>query len=114
MVRRALAVLPLLLLGLACASPTLPLPPPETPTLGRGADADHVLLSDPCGGAAADSVIVIINTNPSVSNANAVSGTRADGCGSWRAQAYAHTGDVLEITQQTGTEVSQTLDVSVP
>ena len=35
----------------ACASPTLPLPPPEAPTQTAGPDADHVKLSAACGGA---------------------------------------------------------------
>ncbi len=113
MLRRALAVVPLLL-GLACASPTLPLPPPETPTVGKGADADHVLLSDPCGGAQPDWVVVAINTNPKVTGTNAVTGVRADGCGKWQMQVWAHSGDVLEVTQQSGTDVSQTIDVQIP
>src|ERR1700722_9883127 len=36
MLRRLLAVGPFLVLAFACASPTLPLPPPEEPTIGAG------------------------------------------------------------------------------
>jgi len=114
MLRRALAALPFVMLVLACASPTLPLPPPETPTIGPGPDANHVQLSDPCGGADNDAVIIVVNANPNVSNANAVSGTRADGCGAWQVAVYAHKGDVLEVTQQSGANLSQTLEVMVP
>ena len=114
MLRRALVALPLVLLALACASPTLPLPPPVTPTIGTGMDANHVQLVESCGGSEDNAVIIVVNDNPAVTNANAVSGTRADNCGAWTLQVYAHKGDVLEITQQSGAVLSQTLTVQVP
>jgi hypothetical protein len=114
MVRRMLAVSFLGLLAVACASPTLPLPPPEDPTIGPGVDADHVKLSVPCGGADPDALIVIVNNNPSVPGDEAVTGSIVSSCGSWDATAYAHSGDVLEITQEIGTERSQPLDFPIP
>jgi hypothetical protein len=114
MVRRMLAVGLLATLGVACASPTLPLPPPEDPTIGPGVDADHVKLSVPCGGANPDALIVIVNNSTTVPGDEAVSGAIVSACGSWDAMPYAHAGDYLEITQEIGTQVSQPLDLQVP
>jgi hypothetical protein len=113
MLRRLLAVGPFLVLAFACASPTLPLPPPEEPTIGAGVDADHVKLVVGCGGAEPGALIVIVNTNNSVPGDEAVSGAVVDPCGGWDATAYAHAGDYLDITQEIGTQVSQPLVVQI-
>ncbi len=113
MVRRILAVGLLATLGVACASPTLPLPPPEDPTVGPGPDADHVKLAVPCGGADPSALIVIVNQNPTVPGDEAVTGAIVSACGSWDATAYAHSGDYLDITQEIGTERSQPLVIQV-
>jgi hypothetical protein len=97
----------------ACASPTLPLPPPETPEILAGADADHVKLESPCGGAEDDATIVIINTNPTVPGNEAVGGAIASDCGAWNTQVYAHVGDVLNITQQFVNQTSTPVIVQV-
>jgi hypothetical protein len=96
------AVGPICAFAVACASPTLPLPPPDAPTLERGTDVDHVKLVVGCGGAEPNAIIVVFNTNPNVSGDLAVSGARASGCGAWDVLAYAHPGDVLDITQVFG------------
>lgn len=116
MVRRVLAVAPagLLLWALACASPTLPLPPPEAPTIGMGSDADHVRLMAPCGGAEGDAIIQIINENPNVPPDHYGSVVPATACGSWVAEVWAHKGDPLEISQELGTQTSQTTYIQVP
>jgi hypothetical protein len=99
MLRRLLAVgLPAALVS-GCASPTLPLPPQEVPTIAPASDSDHVKLVAGCGGADANAIIVVVNENLSVPADQAVSGARADGCGAWDAIVYAHSGDVLQITQ---------------
>jgi len=114
MVRRLLAVTAAVVLALACASPTLPLPPPVAPELGPAPDADHVALVATCGGAEPGTIIVIVNNSPNVPNDQAVGGARTDGCGAWDATVYAHAGDFLDITQELGTESSQTLVWQVP
>ena len=86
----------------ACASPTLPLPPPGLPVISPGATVNYIRLSSPCGGVEDDSIVVVVNTNPTVPNDLAVSGARASACGAWDASVYAHTGDVLSITQRFG------------
>jgi hypothetical protein len=97
----------------ACASPTLPLPPPEEPTIGGGVDADHVKLTVPCGGADPGAIIVIVNSNTTVPPDQAVSGSLVNDCGAWDASVYAHAGDFLTITQEIGTERSQPAVVEV-
>jgi hypothetical protein len=99
--------------ALACASPTLPLPPPLLPTESKGPDADHVRLSAPCGGAEPDAVIIIVNENPSIPGDLAVGGALASGCGQWDAIVYAHPGDFLSITQEQGTAASTPTSVRV-
>jgi hypothetical protein len=113
MVRRLLAV-PAVVVAFACASPTLPLPPPAAPELGQAPDADHVQLVAACGGAEPGVIIVIINNSSDVPNDEAVGGARTDGCGAWDATVYAHAGDFLDITQELGTQDSQTLVWQVP
>jgi hypothetical protein len=105
--------LPCLAVVLGCASPTLPLPPPEDPTISPGADADHVRLGVPCGGASPGAIIVIVNTNTTVPPDQAVSGALVTDCGAWDSIAYAHKGDFLTITQEIGTLRSQPAVVQV-
>lgn len=114
MVRRLLTMAPAVALALACASPTLPLPPPAAPELGPAPDADHVELVATCGGAEPGTIIVVINNAADVPNDEAVSGARTDGCGAWNATVYAHVGDFLDITQEVGTQTSQPLIWQVP
>jgi hypothetical protein len=113
MLRRLLAVGPLVALAIGCASPTLPLPPPEEPTLSAGLDADHVILTVACGGAETGTLIVIVNTDTAVPGDEAVSGALVSDCGGWDATVFAHNGDVLDITQEIGTERSQPLALQV-
>ncbi len=89
------------LLAVACASPTLPLPPPEAPTQSEGVDAEHVKLSAGCGGAEDGALIIIVNQNAAPDQA--VGGALASDCGSWDASVLAHSGDQLSITQESGT-----------
>jgi hypothetical protein len=101
----------------ACASPTLPLPPPEAPTVAAGPDADHVRLEAACGSAEVSAIIVVFNTNPAVPGDQAVTGSVANSCGAWDVpSALAHKGDVLDITQQFGALVSnaQMVQVDLP
>ena len=98
----------------ACASPTLPLPPPEAPSVAAGPDADHIALTAPCGAAEPSAILVVDNTNPMVANDQAISGTVADPCGSWNVPSvFAHNGDVLNITQQFGALISDSVTVVV-
>jgi hypothetical protein len=118
--RRTLAVAPFtaavaVVALVACASPTLPLPPPEPPTMLRGTDADHIDLVALCGAAEPSALIIVINTNTTVPASEQVRGTFTDAtCGSWEVpNMYAHNGDVLNIMQEFGTDTSAALTVEV-
>jgi hypothetical protein len=116
MVRRVLAVASFVGLLVACASPTLPLPPPMEPTVEMGSDDNHVLLVEPCGGSESNAEIDIINTNPSTSKNNGdATGFiyQANACGAWQADVWAHVGDFLQITQVVGGVPGQPLDFQV-
>jgi len=113
MVRRVFAVVSLVVAGVAaCASPTLPLPPPAVPNIGAGPMAGQVHLSSPCDGAEPGATVLVINNNEPVANRDAV--TVADNCGSWSLNAYAQKGDYLQIQQIVGSEISSSVSVPVP
>jgi hypothetical protein len=115
MLRRLLAASLVVALALACASPTLPLPPPLAPTVSPGPDADHVKLTATCNYPERNVVIVVINENPNVARDLAVGGALTDPtCGSWDATVYAHSRDWLVITYQLGGQTSQPTLVKVP
>jgi hypothetical protein len=112
--RLGVALVPLGML-VACLSPTLPLPPPTTPDITAGVDSAHVTLSSPCGGVEDGAEVVVTNTNPTVPGGDAVGGAIATDCGAWGpTPIYAHSGDVLSITQQVGNQTSTPVIVQVP
>jgi hypothetical protein len=65
------------------------------------------------GGAEPNAIVVIINRNPTLPLNGRVFGAQADGYGSWDAEVTASNGDVLEITQEIGTERSPSILVQV-
>jgi hypothetical protein len=102
------------LCAFACESPTLPLPPPEAPMQAPGVDADHVQLTASCGGAQPGANIFIINqTIENTAPDKAVGGSIANPCGAWDATVFAHTGDVLLISQESGTQASESISYKV-
>ncbi len=104
-------------LAAACASPTLPLPPPEEIAVAPGPDADHVTLTAMCGGAPRNVVIIVVNegfTAP-VPLDKAVGGAITDPtCGKWDSTVYAHSGDLLDITYELSGQISQPALLRVP
>jgi hypothetical protein len=97
-----------ILCGVACASPTLPLPPPEAPTQTPGVDAEHVELTAGCGGAQGGADIIIINQTVEATMPDQEVGvvSLASACGAWKASVFARSGDVLQISQEAGTLAS--------
>ena len=88
-------------LALGCVSPTLPLPPPLLPTFSGGSEPDTFKLSS-VEGAEPNALIVIVNRNDALPRSKRVTGTLADGRGSWDAIVTAKVGDVLDISQESG------------
>lgn len=112
MVRRVFAVVAVVVAGVACASPTLPLPPPSIPTIGPGAMAGQVHLSAQCGGTQAGATVLVINDSQPIGKRDAV--TVSDNCGAWALDVYAVKHDVLQIQQIVGSEISDSASVQVP
>ena len=110
--RLAFAPVLALVACLSCASPTLPLPPPEQPVATTTAPGMVHLVST--HGAEANAIIVVYNNNPTVADDKRVSGAQADAFGSWDCDVVASSGDVLSVTQQVGLAVSPPIDVQVP
>lgn len=115
MVRRVFAVVWVAawaLLGPACASPTLPLPPPSVPTIGPGPMAGQVHLSAQCGGTQAGATVLVINDAQPTTKRDGV--TVSDSCGAWALDVYASSHDILQIQQIVGSEISDVVSVQVP
>jgi hypothetical protein len=95
---------------LACASPTLPLPPPGIPTQVM-ADATHVQLTSACGGVEPRTNVTVTNQTRTDPSGPGVEGlvVQASTCGSWGAKLYAMPGDQVTIIQS-----SDSADVSLP
>jgi hypothetical protein len=105
MLRRLPAALALGLV-LACASPTLPLPPPAAP-VQQMVDATDVHLSYGCGGVEGGASVTVMNqteSNPATHDFGVVA--IASACGAWDALIYAQTNDHLVVTYTVGTDTS--------
>jgi len=109
----AVALSALCVCAASCASPTLPLPPPEEPVFSPSTEAGHVHLHS-SGGAEPNAIIVIVNEDTSVPLEERVTGTEADATGSWDADVLASSGDVLDISEQSGTAASASTQAIVP
>jgi len=96
-----------MLCAFACESPTLPLPPPEAPMQTAGVDADHIKLTAGCGGAEAGADVIVLNQTLEISKPDQAGVVSiASPCGAWDATIFAHTGDLLAISQELGTQAS--------
>jgi hypothetical protein len=82
-----------------CTSPTLPLPPPTSPSISAGSTPGTVMLAS-TGGVQPNALVIVLNQNPALSRSERVSGTFADETGSWQLEVLARTGDVLDVFQE--------------
>jgi hypothetical protein len=98
----------------ACASPTLPLPPPEIPDVeSDGLPAGEVKLVGMAGGAIPGSYIVTINDNPTLPSDDQVGGGGVHSDGSWDAIVHASPGDAIQIFDWEGDEMSPPITVQI-
>lgn len=95
-----------------CTSPTLPLPPPSAPLISSGSSPDTFKLSS-INGAEPNALIVIVNRNDDLPRNQRVTGTIADENGSWDTTVIAKVGDVLDISQESGSTRSPGTTVTV-
>jgi hypothetical protein len=98
--------------GIACTSPTLPLPPPTAPTISVGSEPNTFRLKSDRG-ALPNALIVVVNRNESVPRARRVEGTLADAQGSWELDIFASVGDFVDISQEDGTTRSPVTTVQL-
>lgn len=103
MARWLAAIVTALVLG--CTSPTLPLPPPSAPFVSAGTEPSTFKLSS-IEGAEPNALIVIVNRNEALPSNKRVTGTIADAKGSWDTTVFAAVGDVLDVSQESGTNRS--------
>lgn len=97
-------------LGVACTSPTLPLPPPSQPTISVGSEPNTFRLSSDRG-ALPNALVIVVNRNESLPRDQCVAGTLADAQGSWALEIVANAGDVVDISQEDGATRSPTISV---
>jgi hypothetical protein len=88
-------------LALACTSPTLPLPPPASPTISAGSTPDTIHLTS-AAGAEPNALVVIVNRNTDLPRNQRVTGTISDEQGTWDGEVIAHPNDTLDISQEVG------------
>lgn len=98
----------------ACVSPTLPLPPPEVPSVTQGSEPNRYVLSAGPGGAEPEAFIITFNLNPALPRDQRVAGTQADELGRWRVEIWARPGDRVDLTQEVGTSRSPSLSITIP
>lgn len=96
----------------ACASPTLPLPPPTVPSISSTSEPNVFHLSS-TGGVEPGALVLVVNRNEAVDRDRRVSGTIADERGSWDLDVFANVGDALDISQDNGDARSPTITVTV-
>lgn len=99
-------------LGVACTSPTLPLPPPAQPTVSIGSEPSTFHLKSEKG-AIPNALIVVVNRNEALPRTQRVTGTIADDQGSWDLEIFATTGDVVDISQEDGTTRSPATTITL-
>lgn len=99
-------------LGVACTTPTLPLPPPTPPTISTGTEPNTFRLASDRG-AIPNALIIVVNRNASLPRSQRVEGTIADAQGSWELEIVANTGDVVDISQEDGTTRSPATTVTL-
>jgi hypothetical protein len=110
--RRAWVVGGVVAVVAACASPTLPLPPPALPGITKVTEDSVKLTSE--YGAEPNAIIMTFNTDPNVPDDKRIGGCLADSFGSWDTTIEAFSQDEIEITQQIGTAVSPPETVTIP
>jgi len=105
--RRAAFVL---LLVLGCTSPTLPLPPPAVPTVTASAEPNRFVLRSERG-ALPNALVLAVNRDEALPRGQRVTGTLADEVGSYELVVVGSVGDVIDLSQETGSTGSSAITV---
>jgi hypothetical protein len=97
----------------ACASPTLPLPPPSLPSISASSTLGHYHLTSDRG-VEPNALVIVYNRNSSVPLDQRVSGAQADDHGTWDADVVGSPGDYLDVSQELGQTRSAPVTVQIP
>ena len=100
------------LVAAACASPTLPLPPPAIPSVVPAGDGQVTLSSE--HGVEPNAIVILYNHNDSLPREKRVAGTLADPEGTWDQTIYAAPMDTIDVSQEFGTMRSATTTFQIP
>ncbi len=95
----------LVLAAAACVSPTIPLPPPELPSIARGSEplTAHLVGRN----VEPNAIIVVYNLNTGVPRERRVTGAQADEKGNWECDVrYAQEGEFVSVAQEVDGERS--------
>ena len=111
--RSPLRVLGVFAILVACTSPTLPLPPPALPTISTGETAQTYHLKSEHG-SIANALVIAVNRDTTMKAEDRVTGTIADADGTWEMDVLGKPGDVLDVSQESGSNRSPTIDVTLP
>jgi hypothetical protein len=114
MLGRLLVASPVVVWAFGCASPTLPLPPPQLVTVTQ-VDSDHVSLSGQCGSTPPSAILIVLNENESLPLDQRGASTLTDpSCGKWDVLVFAHAKDTLAVWYEERGQPSQSTYVVVP
>jgi hypothetical protein len=109
---RSAAAIGLVFVFSACASPTLPLPPPALPSMTAAGDGKVTLRSE--HGVEANAIVVIYNHNTTIPRNLRVEAAQADAEGTWEETVVAYPGDIVDVTQEFGTTHSAPTTFRIP
>ena len=101
-----------LLASVACAAPTLPLPPPAAPTVQSLGNGEYLLRGersvDP------HAIVVLYNQNPTLPLEDRTDATQADAEGTWQEKVRANPHDLIDIWQESGSTKSPPSTIQIP
>ncbi|MFO0735766.1 MAG: hypothetical protein U0270_07800 [Labilithrix sp.] len=110
---RLLHVLGIAAVAVACTSPTLPLPPPALPTISTSENPQAYHLKSERG-SIGGALVIAVNRDTNLKPEERVSGTISDADGSWEMDVLGKPGDILDLSQESGSNRSPTIDVTLP
>lgn len=99
---------------IACTSPTLPLPPPALPSITASAATPNTYHLQSDKGALPNALIISVNRDTNLTAQQRVTGTLADANGTWTMDIFAKPGDVLDLTQESGSNSSPDTEIDIP
>jgi hypothetical protein len=98
--------------GLSCAAPTLPLPPPTTPTVLAVGPELYRLRGERSAEPLA--IVILYKRDLSLPQSDRVDAAEADAEGSWEKTIHAKPGTLVDIWQESGSTRSPPITLALP